>query len=107
MCSAKCHKTSCPFAYTDESEQIQNYGCLPTPLEIINMRVTHNRTWACHSDTTKPCIGAIRRLKELRLPHSVTLPLVTEDDDWKFEINDGLANIVHARDMERIKRNII
>lgn len=27
----------CPFAFNDESEKVQGYGCIPTPYEIIIM----------------------------------------------------------------------
>lgn len=74
---------SCPFAYTEESEYGQNSGCLPCGFEIINMRVYHGKTWACHSDSTKPCLGAINYLKENNLPYKVIdSKLLTLDDDW-------------------------
>jgi len=86
MCDDVCKDdefSSCPFAFTDMSEQVQNYGCLPTPFEIIHMRVKHGKTWACHSSPDKPCVGAIRHLKENDLEHSVIDPvLVTEKTCW-------------------------
>lgn len=79
----ECHSTSCPFAFTDESEQIQNYGCLPTPTQIIQMRIKSNKTWACHSNDKKPCLGALQSLKEKGLPFKVIdINLVTEASDW-------------------------
>lgn len=73
----------CPFSFTEKSEQIQNYGCLPSPMEIINMRVIHGKSWACHSNPNKPCLGAINYLKEKQLPFTVIdNKLITESDNW-------------------------
>jgi hypothetical protein len=84
MCDKDCHVYgACPFAHTEESEKVQNYGCLPGPYEIIKMRVDHGKTWACHSDRSKPCTGAINYLKENELPYKVVdAELVTDKDDW-------------------------
>ncbi len=54
---------TCPFAFTDVSEHVQNLGCLPTSNEIVTMRVKHNRMWACHCNVKIPCQGAIKHLK--------------------------------------------
>lgn len=79
------HKSdsACPFALTDQSEYVQNLGCLPGPWEIITMRVKHGKTWACHEDPSKPCVGAIQHLKREGHPHKVIDPvLVTESSAW-------------------------
>lgn len=74
---------ACPFSFTDESEIVQNYGCLPAPLEIVQMRQAHNKTWACHSNPNKPCLGALNYMKEKGLPYKILDPVyVTEKDNW-------------------------
>jgi len=82
-----CKKCStigcCPFSFNEESEKVQNYGCLPTPIDIIEMRVKHGRTWACHSNKNKPCLGAINYLKKNNLPFKViNKEFITENMDW-------------------------
>jgi hypothetical protein len=99
----KCHKTSCPFAYTEESEMVQNYGCLPSPIEILNMSVNYGKTWACHSNHTKPCIGGLKRLKELGYDTS-NKQLITENDNWSFPIDDKFYKEITERDNNRLKK---
>lgn len=78
-----CTCNTCPFAYSDESEQVQNWGCLPTPQEIVTMRAVHGKTWACHSQPDKPCTGAIQALQSKNLPFKVIdQTLITESDLW-------------------------
>lgn len=84
-CDKDCSEDTCPFAYTNESEMAQNYGCLPTPFQIINMRIHYGKTWACHSEPDIPCKGAIQYLKEHDLPYKVIDPeLLMERSAWNL-----------------------
>lgn len=102
-CINRGEDSACPFAFSDKSEQVQNYGCLPTPYEIITMRVEHGKTWACHETPSQPCIGTIRMLKRRGLPHKVVDPvLMTETMDWHLYVT---ASERHAQD--HITRSLV
>lgn len=57
---------SCPFSSSLESEMAQNYGCLPTPADIIELKETTGQNWSCHNDDTKLCSGYATSLKQTR-----------------------------------------
>lgn len=62
MCNGICK--ACPLALTDESEKVQNYGCLPSAYEIARMKLDHNKNWHCHEDQDKLCVGYLQWAKE-------------------------------------------
>lgn len=74
---------SCPGAASHSSEYAQSLGCLPSLYDLVKMRTVHNKTWACHSDFTKPCLGVLRELKRRNLPHKPTAELLTLEDAWE------------------------
>lgn len=47
----------CPFNHTDESDKIQNYGCLPSGGQILNRYKTSDEVWMCHSNEDRICQG--------------------------------------------------
>lgn len=79
-----CHVDgSCPFACSEASDIAQNYGCLPTAYDITIMRLQYGKTWACHSDTSRPCQGAVQHLSRNGENALVIDPqLITEKSDW-------------------------
>lgn len=73
---------ACPFSFTDDSEYVQNLGCLPSPYDIITMR-KNGKTWACHSNPNKPCLGALNYLKENGLDFKVVdKDYLNLDNNW-------------------------
>lgn len=85
-----CTEGACPFSFSEESEYVQNLGCLPTPHEIVQMRVKYGKTWACHADYSKPCLGAIRYLRAAGQEYKVIDDkLLNETSDWHNYCDEG------------------
>jgi len=64
----------CPCAYNEESEKIQNLGCLPTTYDLFQMQ-RGGKNWACHEDDNKPCAGFVALCKEYDIKYDKSLPL--------------------------------
>jgi hypothetical protein len=106
MCDKSCN--GCPFAFTEESEIIQNYGCLPTPMEIVRMRVEFGKTWACHKEPTKPCSGSISYLKEKGHPYKmIDKELVTEQSDFLFGFGKLLRAEEKVKELEKSNERLL
>lgn len=81
--------SACPFALTDESESVQNLGCLPTPGEILQMKRQCGHNWSCHESTPekpKLCAGMVEWVSEM--PSAVDIDiksggLIRYDDWWR------------------------
>jgi hypothetical protein len=66
------HKGSClccPFnaPFVEEAAQAENYGCLPTGQEIVELKRKTGHNWACHDDESKVCAGLCAVAKESNL----------------------------------------
>lgn len=97
MCDKACN--GCPFSFTEESEMIQNYGCLPTPQDIVRMRVEFGKTWACHAEPSKPCAGGIDFLRKKGYDYKVIdKVLVTETSDFLV----GFGKLLKAEENNRL-----
>lgn len=60
---------SCPFndPFTAEAAEAQNYGCLPTGYDIIQIKRRSGQNWACHDDETKVCAGLCHQAADAKL----------------------------------------
>lgn len=54
---------------TEESERVQNLGCLPSEWEIMNIKRGTGKNWACHYDETKLCAGFVEAAREAGLDY--------------------------------------
>jgi hypothetical protein len=70
--------SECPFSFENTLSGV----CLPTAPELVTLKLIYDVNWACHSDSTKPCVGLIRTLKDAGLNHKVNkaIPLYTLED---------------------------
>lgn len=58
------HCNGCPInIQSEEGELINSYGCLPCYADTIKWYKDTGKVWACHEDTSKPCIGFLKLAK--------------------------------------------
>lgn len=57
---------ACPFndGLTEEACVAQNYGCLPTAQDIVELKRRSGQNWACHDDETRVCAGLCHAARE-------------------------------------------
>lgn len=86
MCNKECN--GCPFNFfSEESEQAQNYGCLPTPYDIKAIYEKLDGIWGCHETSTedgnlKPCIGFINWMASKGKPIKIKGKTIVDYDIW-------------------------
>lgn len=70
----------CPFnsGMNEEAEVALNYGCLPGPGEILQMKRETGNNWACHDNPAKVCTGLCLHAKENGLDMSKGTLIVEE-----------------------------
>lgn len=59
MCENKMC-SGCPFGFSEESDYVNNLGCLPSPREILQLK-KNNVDWQCHSEP-HVCQGLVETL---------------------------------------------
>lgn len=62
MCLKMCE--SCPWNETESSIQAQNYGCLPTPSQMVESN-DEGVALSCHDDESSVCRGLASHLKDV------------------------------------------
>jgi hypothetical protein len=72
-CNDDC--LGCPFNMNEISEQAQNWGCLPPPYEILNIKRNHGYNWECHEGTGKVCGGFVAACRDSNIDYK-TGPLL-------------------------------
>lgn len=55
---------TCPFSCSPEAEQAQNYACLPSPFEIMQIKAETGKNWSCHHNEDRLCAGFARECRE-------------------------------------------
>lgn len=89
MCKHGC--SGCPFNFfSKESEQAQNYGCLPTPYEIKRIYEELDGVWGCHETSKedgnlKPCIGFVNWMKKNGSPIKIIGKTIVDYSIWYKE----------------------
>lgn len=76
---------TCPFSFSPEAEQAQNWACLPSPADIIRMKEQSNHNWACHDDESKMCGGYVRFVMKNRHNLNVKEGNLISYTDWVYE----------------------
>jgi hypothetical protein len=74
----------CPCTYTNESEIISNYGCLPDGIDLVRMYLENKGHWKCHSKDRK-CGGLTHVLKENKIPFNKNNELLITEDNPLIE----------------------
>lgn len=55
---------ACPFSLFEAAEQAQNWGCLPSPCEIMKIKTETGKNWPCHEDENRICAGFVEACRE-------------------------------------------
>lgn len=70
----------CPCTYTNESEIISNYGCLPDSMNLVEFYLTNKGIWKCHSKD-RVCGGLLHVLKLNNIPLDKNNQLLITEDN--------------------------
>lgn len=75
----KCN--GCPMLIDHhEGDQLSNYGCMPDFPYVKEVYHKTGKVWSCHCDTSKPCVGFLKRMKYLGISISVNKKTILIDE---------------------------
>ncbi|WP_216833402.1 hypothetical protein [Bacillus velezensis] len=97
---------SCPFSHSEEAEMAQNYGCLPTPQQIVEMKEKSGHNWACHSDETILCGGFAKYIKRNRPDLNINEGQLISYETWDHEGEAKAIQEANIREIQLAKEEI-
>lgn len=97
---------SCPFSHSDEAEMAQNYGCLPTHKQIIEMKEKSGHNWACHSDETVLCGGFAKYIKRNRPDLNLNEGQLISYETWCHEGEEKAIQQANSRELRQVQEEI-
>ncbi|MGG3667164.1 hypothetical protein ABES74_09425 [Bacillus subtilis] len=97
---------SCPFSHSDEAEMAQNYGCLPTPQQIVEMKEKSGHNWACHSDETVLCGGFAKYIKRNRPDLNINEGQLISYETWGHEGEDKAIQEANTRELRQAQEKV-
>ncbi|MCY8256943.1 hypothetical protein MOB73_02235 [Bacillus spizizenii] len=97
---------SCPFSHSYEAEMAQNYGCLPTLKQIIEMKEKSGHNWACHSDETVLCGGFAKYIKRNRPDLKINEGQLLSYETWCHEGEEKAIQEANTRELRQAQEEI-
>ena len=86
MCKNECN--GCPFNFfSEESNQAQNYGCLPEPYHVKAVYDELGGVWGCHETSEEdnnlaPCTGFIQWMASKGTPIKIKDKPIVDYSRW-------------------------
>ncbi|WP_342490426.1 hypothetical protein [Bacillus sp. FSL R5-0443] len=97
---------SCPFSHSEEAEMAQNYGCLPTPQQIVEMKEKSGHNWACHSDETVLCGGFAKYIKRNRPDLNINEGQLIAYETWDHEGEAKAIQEANSKELQLAQEEI-
>lgn len=90
---------TCPFSENDGAEELLNYGCLPTPYDILKMKKESGHNWACHYNENSLCRGLVEHNEKYNSDLNLTTGNLISYETWYYEEEE--AAILEANQKQK------